>query len=142
MNKNELLKNIRDLNKVISSTTEINSLDMIIEFFKITSILHDEIINIRFLLNHSNLTYQDRVRFFQNLDKVGRNRRAFNRSSRGEDITPNNIFLGGINGIFIQPINHIYGLKDTDPDSYRQLSYQAYDFIMSYQNVFNIDSLI
>lgn len=148
MNKNEVIKKVEELNAIINSTTYKNSLDMLVEFFKITSVLHDELKNIKTMrtkkkylfFSDSEIEIEKSI-FCRNIVRAGRNLSGFNRTSPGEEVSSDHIFLGGIHVLLPLTVSKAKNLEETDPKSYHYLLSQAYDMILSYKGIFSTNFL-
>lgn len=154
MTKEALLDCLRQLNGVVETTTKENSLDKIVDFYSITSHLHDHLDGIRRLKVRKRYFIFTDPKAREELDVfckeivwAGRDCCGFNRTQKRERVTKNNIYLGNISGILTRTIRDFEISMQLNPSDehtqfvYEKISEQAYDFIKSYHNYFRVDFL-
>lgn len=152
MKKEALLENVAYLNQIIATTTKENSLSKIVDFFKISSKLQDNLENIKGLgVKRKYLFFEDKTAlerrsfFFQEVNKAGRDPYGINRTKAGDVPTKHTIFLGNVDGIWTSSISSFEELKNSsneyDKDTFAKVCSQAYNFIVSYKKSFNVDFL-
>lgn len=149
MNKQQLEDLVKKINHIIDATREEDSLLFIVEFFKVTSILHDNIDEIHRMRVRQKtwlLPYtQDpeakkrRSNFCETIVKAGRSDHGWNRTRKGDAVTSDKVFLGNIFGINTKTVSYFESIKHTDKELYNIVCKQSYDFIKSYKGLFSTD---
>jgi len=151
------LEIFRDQLKAIKNSNK-EDLLKIVDFFDVVSKQHDrieELIEIRKILKSSRKKQRREVAellglLINHIIIAGRCKYGFNRTSKGERVTPDKVFLGNIFGLFTHPITYwlqpeskrkitswgIWSLKDTSP--YEVVSYQARSFMNEHWQMINI----
>ena len=126
---------------------ESDPLSAITSFFSITSVWHDrgltDIIEMFARVNDGQ--YDTIIGKLTTLDhqfiKAGRSEYGWNRTKRGEEVTPDRVFLGNVYGLFTHPVPRWQEGKDEpkdswmglrDVNSYDVVSDQARRFIMNH----------
>lgn len=138
--KKELISFLKD---VVCKLEEINRikdpLDRIIDFFQLMSIYHDLVDE---LDKYNKLLSEKELSILKNkIINVGRSDSGMNRTSKGEVVSENNVWLGNIYGLFTFPIsswkenknsqkgcwgfNYILGIESDRLNPYDVVSLQA-----------------
>lgn len=146
----QFIEKVNKLNSVIIGTNVANCYDKALEFFSITSDLHDNLLEIEsFPLNgweflgikskKRKIAETARSKFAQNVIRAGRSTVGPNRTSRGEEVTKYNLFFGNSDDGAI-PIKLLE--KDIDPHLQQSIRIQISNFIESFEGKFDISWLV
>ena len=158
MEKNELKEKCMAISTLIEQTNKNNVFNNVIEFFQLTSELHDRLGEIQaiplkqkdpsvwmWLFKRKKAKKIDeelgdlgrqKLGLCQTISNCGRTKHWNNRSKEGEQITKHNIFFGGISGLNTLPIAEWEACKTTEPEVYETIANQMNDFIHSHQKGF------
>ncbi len=106
----ELIELREQLNKAINRPP----LDAIVSFFDIVSMWHDRIDEVDNLISSlEKVNYGQHTKLIQNLmglrkhfEDAGRSRYGWNRTTRGQTVTEDTVFLGNIFGLWTFPVRH------------------------------------
>ena len=148
--KENLITKVEELKLVIKRTSLQNCYDKAVEFFVITSYLHDNLEEIKTLplkgwrvfglkSHQRQIAEQQRKKFLTSIVKAGRNLYGNNRTLRGEIISKDVIYFGNINGMNTLPISTFETKQD--PELQMTIRGQVAQFIQSYWLDFEIDWL-
>jgi hypothetical protein len=134
-------------------------LDEIVTFFNYISIWHDRVEELENLIQAFQKAnygqFNDIINLLETLrihiDRSGRAEFGWNRTVKGQIVTPEKVFLGNINGLFTKPVS-FWKLQKDEPkggwgfpgkeklNAYDVVSVQAMDFMSSH--IFPIIKLI
>ncbi len=105
-----------------------SSLDGIVAFFNATSVVHDKGIG---EYPHLSSEIKETLRLLKlHLSQVGRDKYGMNRTLPGETVTPDNVYLGNVEGLFTLPIRE--WSKNPLDGSYLTVNAQAKSFMESH----------
>jgi hypothetical protein len=110
-------------------------LDMIVTFFALTSTLSDNMyVTLLDVENYLGKAQRDKaVRIHAAVAEMGRNLHGYNRTSKGETITSEKIYIGGVEVIFAKTVaylkSHKMEMTGAAEDAYEIEQYKARSFM-------------
>lgn len=117
-----------------------NAVEIIVEFFDAVSATQDAL-PLNELL--ADLTKADRKGKYTgllgnlhalrvHLTNAGRQPHGMNRTVRGQRVTPNDVYLGGVYGYFTKTAAYVKGQRTVNPEFYQICNTQAANFMWSH----------